>query len=269
MSEWIGAYELGLLSPEERAGFEEHLNSCSACLEELYAQAPIASAMTQYAGAVVAATARPKESPRRAPSPWRRELVTRIARIFRTWTPRRLGFGFALAVVGIVAAVMLHPQAPDTFGDLARLRPVPYTLREVRGDAGGGAAALFGRGMRAYASRRYDEAVGPLTESVRSWEAGGGGIELDQARLYLGVSLLLSHRADEARVPLEQAVRSPIRRIADRARWSLVQAHLLAGDPVLAEEGLRLLADSSATYANDAGEQLNELRELRNRIEGR
>jgi hypothetical protein len=269
MSEWVGAYELGLLSPEERAEFEEHLTSCTACLEELYAQAPIACAMTQYAGAVMAATARQEGSPRRVPCPWWRELGARIAGLFREWTPRRVGFGFALAVAGILAAVMLRPQTPDTYGDLARLRPVPYSLREVRGEAGSGAAALFGRGMRAYASHRYEEAVGPLAESVRSWETGGGGVELDQARLYLGVSLLLSRRVDEARVPLEHAVCSPIRRIADRARWSLVQAHLRAGNPALAEEGLRILADSSATYAKDAREQLQELRELRSRIEGR
>ena len=40
--ELTGSYELGLLSEEKRARFEEHLLSCSACFDELYEAAPLA-----------------------------------------------------------------------------------------------------------------------------------------------------------------------------------------------------------------------------------
>ncbi len=267
VGELVGAYELGLLSSQERAEFEAHLESCATCLEELYAQAPIATAVTGHAGAVMAAAQRRPADRGVTASRWWREIRKWIAGSVRGWTPRRAGFGFALVAAGIVAAVIFHTPGPDTYGDLARLRPVPYVLREIRGEGGGEAATLFGGGMREYAARDYAAAVDLLARAVQTWETSGGGAELDQARLYLGASLLLRHQIDQACEPLEQAARSPVRRVADRAKWMLAQAYLAAGEPARAEETLQFLADSSAAYAREAGAQLRQLRKLRSQLE--
>ena len=80
----------------------------------------------------------------------------------------------------------------------------------------------------------------------------------DQARLYLGSSLLLDGRADAAEPVLEVAVSSPLPPVRERAAWQLVQARLVLGDADGARSTLEGLT-SSPVFGTRAAELLQEL----------
>lgn len=265
----LAAYELGLLDEQERARFEAHAGECDWCSEELYRAAPFVTALRAQPGAALGileiddrkATARPRGSLRV------RALESLVGS--RLFGAMRAGAGWrrmvpAAAVAAIVLAIVLWPRPSDR-GDyraLARLEPIPYVPIETRGGSGG-AIALFRDGMALYSKSRYREAAQRLGEAIRAGEASDTTLDLDQARLFLGVSRLLLGEPEAAIAPLEAAARSSLEPVSDRAAWYLAQAHLLRGDPRSAEALLTSLAENSPAYRREASRQLDRLRALR------
>ncbi len=256
LGELLAAYELGLLPAEDRLRFEEHLAGCSACLEELYEMSPVATALSSEPGRIAARLAEAGVEPGAdpAPSPWR---GLRILGSPRFYVP-------ALAAAAILLALLMPFGSDDTpeFGKLAMLEALPYVPIDTRPVGHSEAELRFTEGMTNYIAGRYGQAAGQLNEALRlaesprevDWDGIG------QARLYLGVSLLLADRPDQARHALEPLTTSPIRILRERARWYLAQAHLLRGDPEGALVPLAALADSSIAYAERARAQLDLLR---------
>ncbi len=113
--EWralLGAYALGDLAPEERAGLEAHLDGCAECRAEAAALSDVARLLP---------LADPARFTRPAPQP-APELAQRVAaavggerRVERRRRSWRLGLGAsaAAAAVALVLALFVFPQGGD------------------------------------------------------------------------------------------------------------------------------------------------------------
>jgi hypothetical protein len=269
--ELVAAYEMGLLEPADRTVFEKHLEMCEECQEKLFEMAPAAATLTSHAGAISAklslaeegvphAGIAPAESRRPHRPFWSQiigqlqDLVERLAR------PRVLVPVGATVAIAVVLSVFLQPTTPGGFAELAQVEPVPYVQLSTRDVASSEAERLFREGMGAYADARYDAAARLLGQCTEAADKGEGWDQVDQARFYLGLSLLLSGDASRAVGHLEEASHSPIRPVADRSRWYLAQAALLQEDPETAVGHLQVLAGSSLGYARLAEAQLDAVR---------
>jgi len=236
----LAAYEMGLLTDNERVEFETHLADCSECQEELFAMAPATVAMTGDPGTFAAAAN--KASAGRQPG---------LARRIMAWLGLS-GSGRLLVpvvVAGALALVMFWPNAEPggSFGNLARVEPLPYAQVTVRSGDHGKAAQLFHKGMESYRQQRYTETARDLAAArklLADAPAGPETVLRDQINLYLGVSYLLADLAGEAVSPLRNARSSTLEPVADKAGWYLAQALLLQEQPAEALEVLAELASS-------------------------
>ncbi len=257
----LAAYELGLLSPEARAGFESHLAGCAACLEDLHSAAPVSVALTSRPAEILSALDQ-AETVIEGPS-----LGARLAE----WLRRPFGVSVpggawipAAASLAVVILLVRPGPSPD-LADLARVAPVPYVPLETRESGRAEATRSYREGMSHYAEGRWGEAGEALSRAVTAGEETLARSDLDQAFFYRGLSLLPEGRSREALAPLERATESAIPALADRARWHLAQRHLLEGDAPAAVRILTGLADGSPGYAEAAAEQLAGIRELERR----
>ena len=244
--ELLAAYELGILSPEERRHFESHLGGCAVCMEELYESAPAMTALLadpdRSLRALSAAGAAPAER-----RPFRAALRRR-----RVWIP-------AAAAAMILAAVFFFPSGPGRYGSMARIEPVLYVPLETRGAPAAEPSLLFREAMKSYARGDYEGAAPLLAGAIGVAREEGGWRDLDQARFFHGLTLLLSGNAEEAVEPLRLAARSSTPVIAERSRWYLAQSHLLLEDPERARAHLEWLSEFGVRFSRSAAEQLGEL----------
>lgn len=269
--ELIAAYEMGLLESRERHAFEGHLEVCEACQDKLFEMAPVAAAMGSRAGAIGERLSFAEEGvplarsavaePRRPHRAFWSEIVERLqVLVERLATPHVLVPVGATVAIAVVLSVVLQPTTTGGFSDLAQVEPLPYVQMSTRDGAESEAERLFHEGMTEYVGGRYGKAALLLSRCVEA-AVRDGWEEIDQARLYLGLSLLLSGDAPDAVPHLEEASQSPIRPLAERSRWYLAQAALLQDDPATALGLLEALADGSPGYAQQAEKQLNALRQ--------
>lgn len=106
--EWDAAYVLGSLSPEERAEYEEHLETCESCREQVGSLSGLPGILS----------ALPQEQAVQLLDPPKDMMPTLItaARSSRRWSRIRAAAAVvAAAAVGAVLAVVLRPspEAPE------------------------------------------------------------------------------------------------------------------------------------------------------------
>jgi hypothetical protein len=262
--ELLAAYELGLLEAAERARFEAHLESCPACLEELYAHAPAALALgaepERWARRLAEAGAgrAGDMGPRR-----RSGVVVRWREVLRRRVPRRAWLPVGAAAAAALALLLLLPTGgADRLRGLARLEPAPWVRLDVRAGGASRAGEAFADGMQHYAAARYGEAAAVLAAALALGEEEPTWREAEQARFYLGVSLLLGGEAALARPHLAATAGAALRPLAERGRWYLAQCDLALGDGERAREELRELAEHGLAYREEAAAQLAALRRL-------
>jgi hypothetical protein len=254
VGELLSAYEMGLLEDDERALFENHVRECSACLEEVYQMAPVVARLRADSGTMARSLSGAAERP---------TMLTRCRDVWRRWTGTRRWAPIGLAAAAMLALVLLWPaDRTARLGDLARLEPVAYVRIDTRGAAGSDASRKFAEGMALYTELQYGEAARVLSDAVHLGEGIPPWRERDQARFYLGLSLLLAGRPQPARIHLEQAAAATAPPLAERARWYLAQAALLTDDPGTALAQLELLAREGIAYKTQAAGQLLELRRV-------
>lgn len=263
----LAAYEMGLLDDQEQTRFEDHLQDCSACLEQLYEMAPGMAAMLgqpgELAAQLAAATAAEAAWPAR-PEPerenrlltWFRETLAAIT------TPRVLVPVGVAAVLALAMFVQHNLSEPDSLRRLAFVEPVPYVQIGIRAGTSTIATLSFDEGMTHYAAGRYDEAADRLTVAVQLGQEISTWSRQDQAAFYLGLSLLLTGQAEPAQEHLGRASQSPVAPLAEKACWYLAQAHLLLDDAHGALVPLQALADDGLIYRERAHRQLEELRRV-------
>lgn len=239
------AYELGLLGPVEQARFEEHLNHCPACLEQLYGDAP-ATAVLRADPAAAARRLRAVPAPARGA---RRRFGS---------SPWRLVAPVAVAGAALLLLILRPGGAPDP-ADLARLEALPYVKLETRQAQRAEIRAGFEEAMDAYRQGDYGAAAPMLAVLARRPGDSTEPTWAEQVALYAGVGFLLAGEPDSARAYLERSLTSRLPVLRDRSRWYLGQALLLQGEEAGARVHLRALAAGSPGYGTRARDQLREL----------
>jgi len=228
----LAAYELGLLDDADRVRFEAATRDDPELLEELFDAAPIIQALHDDPARFAAAA-------RVARTELRSGFSRRIIGWFAALVQPRFAVPLAISAVALVF-VVFAPQN-ESWKDLAVLEPLAVSRYEVR--AGAPAADEFYRGaLDAYLENRWADAAVELENALAL--AAADWARTDQARLYLGSSLLLEGRIDAAVTVFEQILESPLVPIRERAAWQLVQARLVLGDVEGARTGLEGLQSS-------------------------
>lgn len=258
------AYELGVLPPGEQVAFEEHLRSCDACVEELYANAPATAVMHEAPGRLAARLDAALRAQEEAPAT-RPRLARAWARL-RDWIlPRGWADAWRPLLPVAVAAVLVvlvvgSPGGPTDLAGFARIEPLPYQRLETRAGGVDAGHRLFADGMDAYIRADYPEAASLLSRAIPLLRRESKREVRDQAAIHAGVSFLLAGNTDSAALCLEIAHGSPLPVMADRARWYLAQAALRHGDAETALSLLDSLALGSPGYAARAAEQARAVR---------
>lgn len=253
MSDLLAAYEMDLLSSRERAEFEAFLLQDEETQDELFDNAPFVIALkndpARFRRIAEAALAEME------PSVWERWFSF----LSNLMSPRVLAPVTAIAVLAVLLSV--PPQSVLDLRQLARVEPVPYVQLETR--SGHHAADQpFDLAMAHYSAQRYRAAARGLRDAIVAAESGEDWGQMDQARLYLGLSLLLAEQPAEAIAPLTAATGSVLLPVAERSRWYLAQARLMMNEPIQAQELLRELATHSPVYGERATQQLNRLERI-------
>lgn len=109
----------------------------------------------------------------------------------------------------------------------------------------GSSVAAFREGMAAYDSANYKEAARLLD-----------GVADDHAKIYQGVSNLMSNQPERAIQPLTAAVRSQEPPVHEAALWYLALAYHISGQPEQAHEMLRQI-DPDGIFGEQAKTFLN------------
>jgi hypothetical protein len=139
-----------------------------------------------------------------------------------------------LALIGMLGIVYLRSTERSTsvspMQELSRSMTQPLENVLFLPDSGEGLAALQA-GMSAYDAGRYAEAARALNVYTDRRTDNA-------ARVYLGVSLLLSEQAGAAVAPLADAALSPEPPVQEAALWYLALAYLEMDNPRAAKQAL-------------------------------
>lgn len=147
--------------------------------------------------------------------------------------------GIALAVIGILSIAYFrfthNSAALSPTQELSRSTVIPLENVLFLPDSGTGLAELQA-GMSAYDAGRYAEAARALDTYTNQRTDNA-------ARVYLGVSLLLSGQADAAVAPLSDAALSPEPPVQEAALWYLALTYLEINNPRAAKQTLDRIPD--------------------------
>ncbi|PID79087.1 hypothetical protein CSB20_11860 [bacterium DOLZORAL124_64_63] len=257
----LAAYELNILDQDQRQVFESHLLHCPDCLEEIYAHAPTVTALLREPG-FYAETAGRRQT---GPSFWRR-----LAGVFGR-QPARVLVPLAMAALLIWGIFLPHglPSrgTPSPFPGMALTDAPAYSVIAVRAGSSADWQPHWEEGMKHYVAQDYAAAVTSLRQAIPLLEQAAAANRLqrrhlDNARFYLGASLMLAGDTDAAAAALEAAAGSHLPPLRQKSLWYLAQTHLLQDDPVGALAVLAQLQDSPL-YGDRARDQAAAIRSAR------
>lgn len=221
----LAAYELGLLTTDERRRFEAACREDGDLLEELFDTAPFMDALRRDPARFAAAAA--------AATPARPSLLSRLGDLLR---PRAL----VPAGVAIALAFLVFSGGND-LENLAVLEPLQVTTVQVRAGSPD-SDTLYADALAAYQAEDWAASAATLRRALDT--APDGWARADLARIYLGSSEMLGGDAAAAESPLHAASASTLAPVRERALWQLVQVRLLRADEAAARAALEQLADS-------------------------
>lgn len=252
LGDLLGAYELGLLEGPDQLRFEKHLEHCPACAEELYDGAAASEAMRREPGRYAEALNTANRG-----APWPERILESIRRLVN---PRVLVPVGAVGAIALLLAVLQPPGLPSS-ADLALIEPLPYQGLQLRGGPGQDLDRMLAAGMEQYAAGHYRDAARSLGLAWQTGRTDAEWLDNHQTALFLGLSLLLDQRPDEALEPLMVAAESELLPIAERAAWYLAQTQLLRENPAGSLPFLESLLNSPV-YKVRAAAQLQSVREF-------
>ncbi len=251
----LAAYELGILENDDCLGFENHLLDCSACTEELFAMAPSVVAMRTQPGVYAEQVGR---------RPQTESLWARLNRLVFSGPAKVF---VPVAVAAVLAMLIFMPQTTTSkYRNLAMTEAPAFSPIQVRAGAQGQWVPLWESGMDHYQNGDYGLAANDLDRAVNLLAKETDTLEeryavLDNARMYLGVSRLLSGWNEESITVLTVAAQSRLRPVQQRSLWYLAQAHLVEQQPESALSVLKEL-QSSPVFGVRAVKLMNDIEVL-------
>ncbi len=227
----VERYVAGTLDADAVEAFEDHFLGCERCQSSI-----------KLAVAVRAAARGRTLTPAKA-VPAHAALHAKERRAFRISAAIT-----AIAAVIVGAIVMVRGSDARALRSLGELSSPPaYAGVQVRG-AATAADSLFGAAMRAYVAGDYATATSGLRAAL------GAGAAPAPAQFFLGASLLMQRRADDAAKAFAQVIAAGWSPYLEEARYYRALALLQTNDADGAIAELRLAGggtDATATRARE------------------
>lgn len=161
----------------------------------------------------------------------------------------------AAAVIAVFLFKNRDAYERTPYHDILIMRKLPYNSGIIlRGGADVRGQSDFDKGMVYYDKNQFDKAIPSLQTASKQ--------QPDSAtwKLYLGICLYMSKKAEQAVEILEQANTSADSGTKPHTRWYLALARLMNGQRDRAEEILNKLAKEKGLYDNEARDLLIRLR---------
>ena len=235
IGEWIGLYEVGAIQENERRVFFDHLIECEHCYDEVYSIEPITLAFRNHRASL-------RRAERAASSP---VPAVSVPTRFRSWALRPAFAIAALILVLVLGSFLVLRQERTPATDIAdsssnssasvadsqsqwanlQIAKAKYTRPEEGVTLRDGGDA-FGRAMAAYEQDDFSSAIEQL-ETLGEMQPRNAG----EVSFYLGVSLLLVNRSEDAILPLKQSLQVSSGQLAGRSHYYLAQAYLKKNQP--------------------------------------
>jgi hypothetical protein len=250
MDDLVRKLALGELAGSELDRVLSHIENCKACSEELDVLASLASLARERPEAFLGT--RSVAENREARTPLLARLAAKLGE-FLAPLPRSAGIlAPVAAVLLVIFAYSSFDRMQGFYGPLADLAPSPYLPGNLRGEGDG---ELFEAAMEDYRRGAYAEASEKLSSLL------GGGEYDEKTGLYLGISLLLSEKANEAVPHLERASASANPQVRQKSFWYLAQASLIMEDPLAARNALEKVVVEGGGLSDRARAQLRAIEE--------
>ena len=255
LGQLIGLYELGALDEKERRRFQDHFIACDYCYQQVYSLEPVMNAFRAHRNAAMSEDANGFERTIGV-----RALISEVRPRSRSPLPALA----ALVVVLIVGTWLFYTsffshridspvQVASARWDDIGIPRAPYT-RPKEGTVLRGSEALFDRAMASYEAGDYSKAIEQLdTLRETSPETIPPG-----ANFYLGVSLLLASRAEEAISPLRRVIESGDGTKLEASHFYLGLGYLKHDQPGQAQAEFDTVIGMKGQYQSDA-ENLNQI----------
>jgi Tetratricopeptide repeat len=224
---WIGSYEFNALEDDERRVFLDHLIECEYCYDQVYSVEPVMAEFRNHRAAAQRgetfrhSASRERSAP--APGPFRIwGLIPTMAAltlliglgVYVLYIPRQNQQAESVKVAGVDS-----PWKEIEIPKAAYVRPSePIVLRKNN--------KAFDHAMTAYQENDYPAAIEQL-EALSELEPDGEA----EVKFYLGVSLLLVDRGQDAIPPLRQSVQSSAGPLSESSHYYLALAYLKSNQP--------------------------------------
>jgi tetratricopeptide (TPR) repeat protein len=215
----IGKYLSGVLSYEEKEGFEEHLFSCDPCFEEIRVREETAKLIneerqTLFADYLESQKAEAREAVYSVS--FGEKLVSLI------WgKQRKLVFStMAVAALAVTIFMVNNPFSPSPMSKLYETEPFPFLKPAIRGQDPG--QRIFFEGMEYYEGQDYQRAAEKLEVALET------NPELKEVRFYLGVIYYLRNDLDDALEHL--IIYTTNHPNSDKGHWYLAHTYLRKGN---------------------------------------
>ena len=241
IGQWIGLYEFGALDEKEQRIFSDHIIECEYCHMQVYSLDPIMAAFRNHRSA-----ARAGEPDR---SPDLRKIIP-VRKPVRSWYSIP-AFAMLLAVLIVGGwAIYITTRGPENpppvvasawenleIPKAAYTPPTPGINLRVPSRA-------FQSAMAAYQQNDFTRAIEQL-EILSELEPANAA----EVNFYLGVSLLLAGRSQEAISPLKQAAQSSNGQQRESRHYYLALAYLKRNEPQQATVELDSVIEMGSEYS--------------------
>jgi tetratricopeptide (TPR) repeat protein len=266
----IGLYEFGALDKEDQSAFLDHLIECEYCYEEVYSLQPIMTAFRNHRSA-----ARSGELQQYSEID-HHSVVRKLSLVpKRIWMWRSVPVAALLLLTLIAGGLVLYRylRSPEAVKLVAGVAPRPessgpnasrwekidvpkaeYTQRTdgvtLRGPNMG-----FDRAMASYEQNDFAGAIEQL-ETLSELEPSEG-----EVNFYLGVSMLLVGRNQDAITPLKRSVKSIDGALHETSHYYLALAYLKTNQPEQATAELDAVIKMNGTY-RPAAKKLKQMLDM-------
>jgi len=241
------------LTAQEREAYERHFFDCDRCFAGLEALRAVRAELVAQRSPAVPATA-----VRSTSNGWLALAAMLVIGAGGAIFLMRTGSAPAPPPVTQPAentAPPIEARPDDAIARLARFDPPPYTPARLRSPA---ASAEFDAAMRRYAGADYAGAIRGLRSVSRDPDVG------ETARLFLGISLLMTEQFDEGVGVLNALGGDPRGALAEDARFFKARGELLRGNTAAAVAAL----DQTIALGGDREPEARALRQAIRSLDG-